>query len=86
MEKYLKKIEKRLTKLVQNEYGPDGYVRIDKISIVFIDGMPSIDLDVAYGVMAEDKCKFQEELVLNADGSIDFIAGQLYFYIVDGKY
>lgn len=81
----LNKIEKRLTKLVQNEYGPDGYVRIDRVSIAFIDGMPTIDLDIAYGIMTDGKCRFQEDLVLSADGNIEFIAGQLFHHIADGN-
>ena len=81
----LNKIEKRLTKLVQDEYGPDGYVRIDRVTISFIEEKSSVDLDIAYGVMADGKCRFQEDLTLHADGSVDFIAGQLFHHIVDGN-
>lgn len=81
--KYINKLEKRLLQVVQNEYeASDGklYLRIDSTNIRwFGDGKPLIELELAYG-RVDGKYEFQNELTLMipADGSLDFIAGQFY--------
>lgn len=81
--KYINKLEKRLLQVVQNEYeASDGklYLRIDSTNIRwFGDEKPLIELELAYG-RVDGKYEFQNELTLMipADGSLDFIAGQFY--------
>ena len=78
---FVRKIEKRLLKVAQQEYGPDGiFVGLDGIHITaWEDNNFSLELQVCWGKMVDGNCVFQHEATIwVVDGNLDFLAGQFY--------
>lgn len=82
---FVRKVEKRLLKVAQQDYYPDGlYVCLDGIDITsWEDNDFSIECKVRWGRMADGNCVFQHQATIwMRDGNLDFIAGQFYAKIL----
>lgn len=83
----IKKLERKLNKLIKEEYGADGYLRIDRVEIDREFGTENlITIKGAYGREgdnADGKVDFQleYELVYHNGVSAEFVAGMLYQYV-----
>lgn len=78
---FVRKVEKRLLKVAQQDCYPDGlYVCLDGIDITsWEDNDFSIECKVRWGRMADGNCVFQHQATIwMGDGNLDFIAGQFY--------
>ena len=76
----VKQVERRLLKHIKKEYeAADGkmWAEIDSITIDRADGMV-LTFSVRYGRDGSEKYNFTHELTIGiADGSVDFIVGQI---------
>ena len=76
----IKKVEKRLLKHIKNEYeSADGklWAEIDNITVDRADGI-MLTFSVRYGREGSEQYDFTHELTIAiADGSVDFIVGQI---------
>ena len=83
----IKKLERKLNKLIKEEYGADGYLRIDRVEIDREFGTENlITIKGAYGKEGDNtdgKIDFQldYELAYHNGVSAEFVAGMLYQYI-----
>lgn len=78
---FVRKVEKRLLKVAQQECEPDGiFVSLDGIHITaWEDSDFSLELQVRWGKMADGNCSFQYKATIwMRDGNLDFLAGQFY--------
>lgn len=88
----IKKLERKLNKLIKEEYGADGYLRVDRVEIDREFGTENlITIKGAYGREgdnADGKVDFQLDYELSyPDGkSAEFVAGMLYQYILTKEY
>ncbi len=93
--KFIRKLEKRLLKVINNDYeSADGklYVAIDSADVTFNNYRPTVTLYIRFG-REETEYPFQKELAVTfSDGSLDFLAGQFEYatfcydmYGIDGK-
>jgi len=85
----LKKIEKRLLKVLKEQYDPDGlYCCIDTATINDIDGTGySLEYTIRYGRCGVDgKKDFNNQVVLWVNSNnLQFISGQFYQLIIDNE-
>lgn len=90
-QKTIKKLEKRLYKTINKEYGePEGfYCEITEVALSSIDGKSFYTIDVHYGFTGADgkeiHRKIDDLMVGDVDGKIEipFVAGQVSQYIDD---
>ena len=78
---FVRKVEKRLLKVAQQEYESDGiFVCLDGIQITaWEDSSFSLELQVRWGKMVDGNCGFQYKATFwMRDGNLDFLAGQFY--------
>jgi len=83
-ERKIKQIERRLLKVVKENYPADGhhYCSIDKVEISQIDGY-IIDLTIRYGRTDSDN-DFQKVAYLSmVDSNVNFIAGQFFEKLIE---
>ena len=93
-QKTIKKLEKRLYKMINKEYGePDGfYCEITEVALSSLDGKSSYTIDVHYGFIGSDGEEIHRNIddliVGDVDGKIEipFVAGQVSQYIVDNNF
>jgi hypothetical protein len=82
--KYIKRIEKRLLKVLKQEYRADGlFVEVEKVDIYFPDG-PMACIEIRYGAFSEGGRNWAHKFELPlTDGKVEFLAGQFYQRLYD---
>jgi hypothetical protein len=64
-------LEKKLKKLIDEEYNQDCYVYIEEFKIVYYDGSPQVTISGNYGVTSDSKDDV-EDLVWFKEFKLDF--------------
>lgn len=75
-----KKLNRVFTKIMKEQFGPDGFAEIDKIVVEFLGDTTSICLKGRMGDGSQDETGWQEDFTVEyPDGqSLDFIKGVFY--------
>lgn len=80
-------LERKLKKLIDEEYRQDCYVAIDEIRILYFDGEPQSTIKGRYGIDTDIKNVWRKEFTLEFNykyfNDVSFIKGMLAQYIYD---
>lgn len=80
-------LERKLKKLIDDEYGQDCFINIDEIRITYYDGNPSAKLKGRYGVDTDIRDVWQKDFELEFNykyfNDVSFIKGMLCQYIYE---